>query len=87
MLSSLSPRDIGTYLEDDPIESDIAILNLLASRGTHWLAYVNQNYFVSCGCFPPQSLFKGNTKRIFNFFSEYKLQGPTSKKSFFCAAH
>ena len=86
MLSSLSPMDVGIYLKDGPFESNIAIVYLHASRETHWLAYVNHNFFVPCGCFARQNLFKGNTKRIGNFFSEYKLQGLTSRKSFFCAA-
>ena len=84
MLSSLSPMDVGIYLKDGPFESNLAIVNLHASRETHWLAYVNQSYFVSGGCFAPQNLFKGNTKRIGKyFFSEYKYRVWQVKKVLF----
>ena len=41
VLSSLSLYDIGIYLRDGPFESDIGIVNLHPSRGTHWICYIN----------------------------------------------
>ena len=37
VLSSLSLNDIGIYLRDGPFESDIGIVNLRPSKGTHWV--------------------------------------------------
>ena len=37
ILSSLSLNDIGIYLRDGPFESDIGIVNLYPSKGTHWV--------------------------------------------------
>ena len=56
VLPSLSLNDIGIYLRDGPFESDIGIVNLHQSRGTHWVCYINENYFESFGCVPPKKL-------------------------------
>ena len=45
-----------------------------------------RNVFDSYRCSPPNSLSKFNIKRNDQFFSEYKLQGLTSKR-FFCASY
>ena len=37
VLSSLSLKDVGIYLRDGPFESDIGIVNLHPSKGTHWV--------------------------------------------------
>ena len=52
VISSLSFINVGIYLRDGPFSSDIGIVNLQPSKGTHWVAYINQNYFDSCGCSP-----------------------------------
>ena len=36
-LSSLSLNDIGIYSRDGPFSSDIGIVNLHPSKGTHWV--------------------------------------------------
>ena len=54
ILSSVSLNDIRIYLRDGPFESDIGIVNLNKSRGTHWVCYINENYFDSYGCVPPK---------------------------------
>ena len=56
VLSFLSLNDVGIYLRDGAFESDIGIVNLHPSRGTHWVCYINENYFYSYGCSPPQKL-------------------------------
>ena len=37
ILSSLSLNDVGIYLRDGPFKSDIGIVNLHPSKGTHWV--------------------------------------------------
>ena len=70
VLSSLSLNDVGIYLRDGPFESDIGIVNLHPSKGTHWVTYVNENYFDSYGCAPPKKLSKFiiKTKQILFIF-------------------
>ena len=63
ILSSLSLNDIGIYLRDGPFESDIGIVNLHPFRGSHWVCYINENYFDSYGCIPPKKLSKFIIKR------------------------
>ena len=55
VLSSLGLNDIGIYLQDGPFESDIGFVNLHPTKGTHWVCYVNENYFDSYGCSPPKN--------------------------------
>ena len=45
VLSSLSLNNVGIYLRDGPFESDIGIVNLHPSKATHWVCYINENYF------------------------------------------
>ena len=47
----------------------------LPSKGTHWLAYINNTCFVSYGC-PPQKLSKFIIKRYGHcLYSEYEKPG------------
>ena len=75
VLSSLSLNDVGIYLRDGPFKSDIGIVNLHPSKRTHWVSYINENYFDSYGCVCPKKLskfiIKGNGYCI---YSEYKIQ-------------
>ena len=65
VLSSSSLSDIVIYLRDGAFLSDIGSVNLHPSKGTHWVLFINENYFYSDGCSPPQKLS--------NFF--YKKKG------------
>ena len=86
ILSSLSRKDVGLYSRDGSFESDIGIVNLRPSKGTHWVPFTNQNFFDSYGCSPPQNLSKFIIKRNgYCLFSEYKTQGVTSKRDSSCA--
>ena len=88
VLSSLSLNDVGIYLRDGPFESDIGIVNLHPSKGTHWVCYINENYFDSYGCSPPKKLSKFIIKRnSCCLYSEYKIQGLTSKRDSYCASY
>ena len=63
VLSSLGLNDVGIYLRDGPFGSDIGIVNLHPSKGTHCVCYKNENYFDSYGCVCPKKLSKFIIKR------------------------
>ena len=84
VLSSLSLNVIRIYLRDGPLESDIGIVNLHQSRGTHWVSYINENYFDSYGCVPPKKLSKVIIKQNgYCLYSEYQIK----KNDSFCASY
>ena len=84
VLSSLSLNDIGIYLRDGLFESDIGIVNLHPSEGTHWVCYINENYFDSYGVVCPKKLSKFIIKRNrYCLYSEYQIQ----KNDSFCASY
>ena len=88
ILSSLSLNDIGVYLRDGPFESDIRIVNLHPSKGTHWVLYIHGSYFDSYGITPPKKLSKFIIKRNgYCLYSEYKVPGLTSKQDSYCASY
>ena len=75
--------DVEIYLRDGPFESDIEIVNLHPSKKTHWVCYLNENYFDSYGCVCPKKLSKVNIKRNGHcLYSEYKIQDLTKKETF-----
>ena len=75
LLSSLGLSDVGIYLRDGPFKTDAAILNLHPFRGSHWVCYINENYFDSYGCAPPKKLSKFIIKRNgHRLYSEYQIQ-------------
>ena len=84
ILSSLSLNDIGIYLRDGPFESNIGIVNLHPSKGTHWVFYINENYFDSYGFICPKQLSKNIIKRKGHcLYSEYQIQ----KNDSYCASY
>ena len=81
VLWSFGLDNVRIYLRDGPFSSDVGIINLHPSKRTHWVVYINENYFDSCGCVPPKKLSKFVIKRNGHCFcSEYKIQGLTNKK-------
>ena len=73
---------VGIYLRDGSFSSDIGIVNLHPSKGTHWVSYLNENYFDSYGCAPPKKLSEFIIKRNgYCLYSEYQIQ----KNDSFCA--
>ena len=85
VLSSLLLNDVGIYLRDGPFESDVGIANLHPSKGTHWVSYLNENYFDSHGCAPPKKVFKFIIKRNgYCLYSEYQIQKNDSLCSSYC---
>ena len=84
VLSSLSLNDVGIYLRDGSFGSRFGIVNLHPSKGTHWICYINENYFDSYGVVCPKKLSKFIIKRNgYCLFSEYQIQ----KKDSFCASY
>ena len=84
VLSSLSLNDVGIYLRDRPFESEIGVVNLHPSKRTHWVCYINENYFDSYGCVCPKRLSKFIIKRNgYCLYSEYQIQ----KNDSFCASY
>ena len=82
--SSLSLNDVGIYLRDGLFESDIGIVSLHPSKGTHWVCYVNENYFDRYGVVCPKKLSKFIIKRNgYCLYSEYQIQ----KNDSFCASY
>ena len=84
VLSSLSMNGVGIYLRDGPFKSDIGIVTLHPLKGSHWVCYINENYFDSYGCAPPKELSKFIKKRIaYCLYSEDQIQ----KIDSFCASY
>ena len=84
VLSSLSLNDVGIYLRDGPFSSEMGIVNLQPSKGTHWVLYIDESYFDSYGTTPPEKLSKFFIKRNgYCLKSEYQIQRNDS----FCASY
>ena len=45
VLDSIGLDNVVIYLRDDIFKSDVGIVNLHPSKGTHWICYINENYF------------------------------------------
>ena len=74
ILSSLGLNDVRIYLRDGVFKSDIGIVNLHPSKGSHWVCYINENYFDSYGVVCPKKLSKFIMKQNgFCLYSEYQI--------------
>ena len=75
VLTSIGLDNVNIYLRDGPFLSDIGLINLHPSKGSHWVCYINENYFDSYVCSPPKKLSKFLKKQNgFCLFSEYQIQ-------------
>ena len=84
VLNSIGLNNVNIYLRDGPFSSDIGIVNLHPSKGTHWVAYINEKYFDSYGCVSPKKQSKFIIKRNGHcLYSEYQIQ----KNDSFCASY
>ena len=45
VLSSITLDNVDIYLRDGPLSSYLGIFNLHSSKGTHWVAYINEKFF------------------------------------------
>ena len=84
VLDSIGLNNVGIYLRDGAFTSDIGIVNLHPSRGTHWVTYINENCFDSYGCVSPKKLSKFIIKQNgYCLYSEYQIQ----KNDSYCASY
>ena len=84
VLNSIGLNNVEIYLRDGPFSSDIGIVNLHPSKGTHWVCYIDENYFDSYGVVCPKKLSKFIIKRNgCCLYSEYQIQ----KNDSFCASY
>ena len=75
VLGSIGLDNVGIYSGDGPFSGDIGIVNLHPSKGTHWVGYINENFFDSCGCVCPKKLSKFIIKRNgYCLYSEYQIK-------------
>ena len=75
VLDSIGLKIVGIYLRDSPFKSDIGIVNLHPFKDTHWVCYINENYFDSYGIICPKKLSKFIIKRNgYCLYSEYQIQ-------------
>ena len=87
MFLSLLLNDVGIYLSNGSFRTDVGFVILHQSEGNHWVCYINENYFDSYGCVCPKKLSKFTIKRNGHcLYSEYKVQGLTSKRGSYCAS-
>ena len=85
VLNSIGLNNVGIYLRDGPFESDIGIVNLHPSKSTHWVIYINENYFDSYGNICPEKLSKFIIKRNgYCLYSEYQIQKNDSYCGSYC---
>ena len=85
VLDSMRLNNVGIYLRDGLFSSDIGIVNLHQSRGTHWVCYIIENYFDSYGCVLPKKLSKFIIKQNgYCLYSEYQIQKNDSYCSSYC---
>ena len=83
VLDSIGLKNVGIYLRDGPFSTDIGIVNLHPSKGSHWICYTNENYFDSYGVVCPKKLSKFIIKRNgYCLYSEYQIQ----KNDSFCGS-
>ena len=84
VLQSLSLNDVVIYLRDGPFESNIGIVTLNSSKSSHWVCYIDENYFDSYGvvCSKKQSSFIMKRNR-YCLYSDNQIQ----KNDSFCASY
>ena len=74
---------VGIYLRDGNLSTNCGGFNLHPSEGTHWVWYIKDCYFDSCGCPLPKKLpnfLKSRHVNVKLFFSELRVQ----KKAIVC---
>ena len=85
VLDSIGLNNVNIYLRDGPFSSDIGIVTLHPTRGSHWVSYIHENYFDSYGIRPPRKLSKFIIKRNgYCLYSEYQIQKNDSLCASYC---
>ena len=84
VLNSIGLNNVNIYLRDGLFSSDIGIVNLHPTRGSHWVSYIHENFIDSYGITPPRKLSKFIIKRNgYCLYSEYQIQ----KEDSFCGSY
>ena len=84
VLNSIGLNNVNIYLRDGPFSSDIGIVNLHPTRGSHWVSYIHEKYFDSYGIIPLRKLSKFIIKRNgYCLYSQCQIQ----KNDSFCASY
>ena len=84
VLTSIGLDHVNIFLRDGPFSSDIGIVSLHPSKGSHWVCYINENYSDSYGVVCPKKLSKFIIKRNgYCLYSEYQIQ----KNDSYCASY
>ena len=84
VLRSLSLEGVGFCLRDGTFKSDMGIVSLHPSKGTHWVCYKNEKISDSYGCVCPMKLYKFIIKRNgYCLYSEKQIQ----KTNNFCGSY
>ena len=66
---------VGIYLRDGPFSTNIGVVNLHPTKRTHWVCYINENYFDSYGIVCSKKLSKFIIKQNGHcLYSKYQIQ-------------
>ena len=71
ILKLMNITECGIHMRDDNFTTPSGIVNLLPTKGTHWVMFANEFYFDSYGCPPPLNIMSFNNN---GFYSEYQIQ-------------
>ena len=73
-VSFIGLNNVDIYLKDGPFSSDAGNGNLNPTKGLHWVAFINEIFFDSYACAPPEgiSIFIKN-RNGHCLYSEYKI--------------
>ena len=63
VLSTLGLNDVDIYLRGGSFHFDKGIVNIQPTKGSQWVCYMNEIYFISFSCVPPNNLSKIIIKR------------------------
>ena len=86
VLCFIGLNNVGINLRDGLFKSDIGYVNLHSSKESHWDVYNNEDILIVMVVHLFKKLSNFNIKRNGHcLYSEYKIQGLTSKKYSFCA--
>ena len=58
VLCSFGFGNVGIFSRDGVFPCDTGVVNLHPLKGTHWVCYIQENYFDIYGCAPPKKLSK-----------------------------
>ena len=73
-VSSIGLNNVDKCLKGGPFSGVVGNVNLHQSKGTLWVAFINEKFFDLYGCAPPERVSRFNKKRNGHcLYSEYKI--------------